>query len=68
MTRCSPTRGGEALYDVRIGDVDMRAVQIAISDPAGVVLRVTEGKNRRQSMANEILLVIVVPQLLLIVL
>ncbi len=61
-----PARGGEILYDVRVGNVDMRAVQIATFAPTEIVLRVAEGKNRRRSMANEILLAVVLPQLLLI--
>lgn len=62
----TPGRGGEVLYDVRIGGLDMRAVQMTVSQPAAVTLRVAEGKNRRNTLARDILMAVVLPQLLLI--
>jgi two-component system sensor histidine kinase TctE len=58
--------GDAAFYNARIGDAPVRVVQISLADRAAVV-RVAETRTKRDELAREILLSVIVPQVLLIV-
>jgi len=55
----------EAFYSTRIGDAPVRVVALRVAGN-GAVVRVAETETKRNDLAREILLSVVVPQLLLI--
>ncbi|MEN9418127.1 MAG: hypothetical protein RI988_1747 [Pseudomonadota bacterium] len=61
-------RGGEQLYDTRLGGDAVRVVQVPLAAQAGAWLRVAETLNEREAMAREILAAVVLPQVLLVAL
>ena len=65
-------RGAEVYYDAKLNGAAVRAVQLAVADQgaarAAGYVRIAETLNKRNRLAGEMLLSVVVPQLLLIML
>jgi two-component system sensor histidine kinase TctE len=58
-------RGAEAFYDARMRDAPVRVVALRV-EGNGALVRVAETENKRNELAREILLSVIVPQVLLI--
>lgn len=58
----------ELLYDTTLGGEPVRAAQLHVPDRGGAIVRVAETRVKRDAMAREILLAVVLPQILLILL
>ena len=64
-----PSRAGAAatmFYDSELGGVPIRAVQLRTDGAASVTVQVAETRVKRQTLANEIMVGVILPQLLLI--